>query len=108
VTEATEPKPTSKGAVRYRPGGAVDYLLNNYGISHTEPTLASKRTRGDGPEFQKAGPAVLYTEEALDRYAERYLGPSVTSTSALPPERRRRATGAAGAFTLASSTNSTP
>lgn len=95
MTEATEAKPTSKGERRHRPGGARAYLLENYGISHTEPTLASKRTNGDGPEFQKAGPAVLYTEAALDRYAERYLGPSVTSTSALPPERRRRATGAA-------------
>jgi hypothetical protein len=105
MTEATETKLTSKGAVRLRPPQASAYLLEHYGIRHTEPTLASKRTNGDGPEFQKAGPAVLYTEDALDRYAERYLGPSVTSTSALPPHRRRRATGAAA---LVSSTNSPP
>jgi hypothetical protein len=105
MTQATEPKPTSKGAVRLRPPLASAYLLEHYGISHTEPTLASKRTRGDGPEFQKAGPAVLYTEAALDRYAELYLGPSVTSTAALPPHRRRRALGAAA---LLLSTNENP
>jgi hypothetical protein len=108
MTEATEAKPTSKGTIRHRPPQASAYLLEHYGIRHTEPTLASKRTNGDGPAFQKAGPAVLYTEAALDEYAERYLGPPVTSTAALPPHRRRRAAGAAGAFTLVSSTNATP
>jgi hypothetical protein len=102
MTEATLTKPTSKGMIRHRPPQASAYLLEHYGINHTEPTLASKRTRGDGPEFQKAGPAVLYTEASLDAYAERYLGPAVTSTSALPPERRRRPTGAAATNAISS------
>lgn len=65
------------------PPAASDYLLRNHGIRHTVPTLASKRTLGNGPEFQKAGPAVIYTPAGLDRYAERYLSARVTSTAEL-------------------------
>lgn len=95
MADVIEPKLANKGEQRHFPPGARDYLVKNYGISHTAPTLASKRTNGDGPEFQKAGGAVLYTEAALDRYAATYLSPPVRSTSELPPHQRRRATGAA-------------
>jgi hypothetical protein len=86
------------------PPAASDYLLKNHGISHAVPTLASKRTLGTGPEFEKAGPAVIYTPAALDRYAERYRSAPVHSTSELPPHRRRRATGAAAVMILSTNT----
>jgi hypothetical protein len=57
---------------------------------HTVATLATKHTRGDGPEFRKAGPAVIYTPAGLDRYAAAYLSATVTSTSELPSDGRRR------------------
>jgi hypothetical protein len=90
MAEATKNKLSLKGAQKMRPPAARVYLKEQHGIEHTEATLASKRTRGDGPKFIKAGPFVIYTDEALDRYAETYLGAPVTSTSELPPHRRRR------------------
>jgi hypothetical protein len=76
MSDLIESKPASlKGEQSYFPRAASDYLLKNYGISHTVATLASKRTLGTGPEFRKAGPAVLYPEPGLDRYAETYLSP---------------------------------
>jgi hypothetical protein len=89
MADGTENKLSLKGARKMRPPEASVYLHEQHGIEHTEATLASKRTRGDGPEFIKAGPFIIYTDDALDRYAERYLGAPVTSTSQLPPHRRR-------------------
>jgi hypothetical protein len=90
MADTTENKLAIKGERPLFPPAASDYLLRNYGISHTVATLATKRTRGDGPEFRKAGGAVLYSEPGLDRYAEAYLSAPVTSTSELPSEKRRR------------------
>jgi hypothetical protein len=91
MSDVTENKLATKGESHLFPPAASAYLLERHGIRHTVPTLASKRTKGDDPEFQKAGPAVLYTPAGLDRYAEAYLSAPVTSTSQLPPDRRRRA-----------------
>jgi hypothetical protein len=47
---------------------AAQYLLGKYGFG-AERTLAKGAVTGDTPEYRKAGRIVLYTREALDRWA---------------------------------------
>jgi hypothetical protein len=54
----------SKGP-RYRTPAAAKYL----GIA--DSTLEKKRCTGDGPEFERVGRAVVYSEEALEEYLAR-------------------------------------
>jgi hypothetical protein len=63
---------------------AAAYLLSKYGFG-AERTLAKGVVTGDTPEFHKAGRIVLYTREALDRWALGKIGEPVRSTSERPP-----------------------
>lgn len=62
------------------PRKASEYLAN-MGLSASEKSLAKWRCMGGGPEFRKAGRHVLYEREALERWVEKRVGPSKTSTS---------------------------
>ena len=59
---------------------ASAYLIEKYGFG-AERTLAKGVVTGDTPEFHKAGRIVLYTREALDRWALGKIGEPVRSTS---------------------------
>jgi len=50
--------------------------------------LATKRVRGGGPDFFKAGPSILYRKSSVDAWALAYLGDPVANTSEY---RQRRA-----------------
>ena len=58
---------------------AAGYLTNKFGFG-AEKTLAKGVVTGDSPEYRKAGRIVLYTREALDRWAMAKLGPPQKST----------------------------
>jgi len=47
---------------------AAAYLTSRYGFG-AEKTLAKGAVTGDSPEYYKAGRIVLYTREALDKWA---------------------------------------
>jgi hypothetical protein len=59
---------------------AASYLLSKYGFG-AERTLAKGATTGDTPTFFKAGRIVLYTREALDKWALAKIGKPQKSTS---------------------------
>jgi hypothetical protein len=64
---------------------ASAYLIEKYGFG-AERTLAKGVVTGDTPEFHKAGRIVLYTHEALDKWALGKISPPVCSTSERPPQ----------------------
>ncbi len=64
------------------------YLLSRWGIKVAAQTLARMAVDGSGPVFQKNGRAVLYTEAALDTWAESRLSAPVRSTSELPKPKK--------------------
>ena len=73
---------------------ASAYLLEKYGFG-AERTLAKGVVTGDTPEFHKAGRIVLYTREALDRWALGKIGEPVRCTSESDaPSKRGRPAGA--------------
>lgn len=57
------------------------YLTEKYGFGAAR-TLAKAAVTGDGPEYHKAGRVVLYTREALDKWALAKIGAARRSTSA--------------------------
>jgi hypothetical protein len=57
------------------------YLTEKYGFGAAR-TLAKAAVTGDGPEYHKAGRVVLYTREALDKWALAKIGGARRSTSA--------------------------
>jgi len=59
---------------------AAEYLIGKYGFG-AERTLAKGVVTGDTPEFHKAGRIVLYTREALDKWALAKIGAPQRSTS---------------------------
>jgi hypothetical protein len=59
---------------------AANYLVGKYGFG-AERTLAKGIVTGDTPEFHKAGRIVLYTREALDKWALAKIGAPQRSTS---------------------------
>jgi hypothetical protein len=61
---------------------AAQYLLGKYGFG-AERTLAKGAVTGDTPEYRKAGRIVLYTREALDRWAiSKISAPRASSSDA--------------------------
>jgi hypothetical protein len=62
------------------PRKASEYLAG-LGLAASEKSLAKWRCVGGGPAFRKAGRHVLYEREALERWVEARVGPSMTSTS---------------------------
>jgi len=68
-----------------RRDAAAEYLTKTYGFGAAR-TLAKGVVTGDTPEFHKAGRIVLYTREALDRWALGKIGEPVRSTSAHDPQ----------------------
>jgi hypothetical protein len=78
----------------FRRREAAAYLTSKYGFG-AERTLAKGVVTGDTPEFHKAGRIVLYTREALDRWALGKIGEPVRSTSESDaPSKRGRPAGA--------------
>lgn len=63
-----------------RRAAAAVYLKERYGFG-SEKTLAKGVVTGDSPEFHKAGRIVLYTREALDRWAQAKIGGPQKSSS---------------------------
>ena len=59
---------------------AAEYLLQKYGFG-AEKTLAKGAVTGDSPEYHKAGRLVLYTREALDKWALSKISAPQKSTS---------------------------
>jgi hypothetical protein len=59
---------------------AAAYLTSRYGFG-AEKTLAKGAVTGDSPEYYKAGRIVLYTREALDKWALAKIGPAQNSSS---------------------------
>ncbi|MGO9768998.1 MAG: hypothetical protein ACLPSW_05470 [Roseiarcus sp.] len=59
---------------------AADYLIKTYGFG-AERTLAKGVVTGDTSEYRKAGRIVLYTREALDKWALAKIGEPQRSTS---------------------------
>lgn len=59
---------------------AAEYLLEKYGFG-AERTLAKGAVTGDTPEYRKAGRIVLYTREALDRWALSKISEPLASSS---------------------------
>jgi hypothetical protein len=59
---------------------AADYLVKTYGFG-AERTLAKGVVTGDTPVYRKAGRIVLYTREALDKWALAKIGKPQRSTS---------------------------
>ena len=57
------------------PEAASVYLKEAWGITRTPQSLATYRcqTRGGGPDYRKAGRAVLYSRDDLDRWADKLL-----------------------------------
>jgi hypothetical protein len=65
-----------------RRSGAAKYLEDVWGIPCSPRTLAKLAcVSSEGPEMHYMGRIPLYTVEALDRYAERRIGPARRSTS---------------------------
>lgn len=64
----------------FRRREAAAYLTSTYGFG-AERTLAKGVVTGDTPEFHKAGRLVLYTREALDKWALSKIGPRRRSSS---------------------------
>jgi len=59
---------------------AAQYLLSKFGFGAAR-SLAKGATTGDTPEFHKAGRLVLYTKEALDKWAlSKISGPKKSSS----------------------------
>lgn len=67
----------------FRRKAAAEYLRGTYGFG-AERTLAKAVVTGDGPEFHKAGRIVLYTREALDKWALGKIGEPRRSSSEGP------------------------
>jgi hypothetical protein len=63
-----------------RRDAAAEYLKTTYGFGASR-TLAKGVVTGDTPEFHKAGRIVLYTREALDKWALAKIGKPQRSTS---------------------------
>jgi hypothetical protein len=74
-------RPVNLNRPRLRRKQASEYLDKVWAIQQSPSTLATKASRGGGPEFQYDGPFPTYTPDALDRYALRRLGEPRTSTS---------------------------
>jgi hypothetical protein len=62
---------------------AAEYLLEKYGFG-AERTLAKGAVTGDTPEYRKAGRIVLYTRDALDRWALSKISAPRASSSDAP------------------------
>ncbi len=60
---------------------AGEYSQRTYGFGSPR-TFAKAAVTGDGPEFHKAGRIVLYTREAIDKWALAKIGAARRSTSA--------------------------
>jgi hypothetical protein len=59
---------------------AGEYLKSKYGFG-SEKTLAKLASIGGGPEFRKAGAAVIYEIPKLDEWALAKIGAPQRSTS---------------------------
>lgn len=57
------------------------YLTQKYGFGAAR-TLAKAAVTGEGPDYHKAGRVVLYTQQALDKWALAKIGAARRSTSA--------------------------
>jgi hypothetical protein len=65
-----------------RPPEASDYLTHVLGCPTSAGYLAVMRVKGGGPLFRRSGRYITYGKQALDLYAQRRLGPELSSTSA--------------------------
>jgi len=75
------PTASNEAARFLRRKAAGAYFVEKYGFGAPR-TLAKAAVTGDGPEYHKAGRAVLYTREALDAWALAKIGAARRSTSA--------------------------
>jgi hypothetical protein len=96
----------SQSQMHYRRSGASAYLYENYGIRIATRTLAKIACiSSDGPEMRYMGRIPYYSQNSLDEYAQRKIGPACRSTS----ERGRGSIAAPGSsFTGGSSLKQPP
>jgi len=66
---------------RFRRKGASEYLLERWGLSYTERTLAKIAGTGGGPRMEYAGRFPLYPQDSLDEWAAAKFAPAVNSTA---------------------------
>jgi hypothetical protein len=60
---------------------ASAYLRETYGFSTTRSSLAKMATIGDGPEYRRAGRAVVYEVSVLDKWARSKISEPLRSTA---------------------------
>jgi len=61
---------------------ASAYLAGQYGIRRKPRTLANYRRKGGGPEYHRVSPReVVYSVDALDKYAEQLIGKPIRHTA---------------------------
>jgi hypothetical protein len=70
-----------KGVLRLRRVDASKYLKDAWGLDYAVKTLAKLACIGGGPAMEYAGRIPLYTESALDNFAQSKISPPVKSTS---------------------------
>jgi hypothetical protein len=73
--------PADESPLFIRRKQAGEYSQRTYGFGSSR-TFAKAAVTGDGPEFHKAGRVVLYTKEAVDKWALAKIGTARRSTSA--------------------------
>jgi hypothetical protein len=71
-----------QGEIWLSPREAAEYVRSKGGRA-TEATLATLRSKGNGPPFKKKMSAILYRQSGIDKWMEDNSSPEVTSTSAL-------------------------
>jgi hypothetical protein len=72
---------TEDGKMAYRTRTEAGGILKTKYKIGSKKTLEHLASVGGGPEFHKAGPRVLYTDEALDKWALSKIGPPQASTA---------------------------
>jgi predicted DNA-binding transcriptional regulator AlpA len=67
---------------RLSPHDASRYLREQYGLSRTIRTLANLRSKGGGPAYIRISPKeVVYSQDALDEWAESKIGATFANTA---------------------------
>ncbi len=62
------------------------YLTDKYNIPASKSWLAKLAVIGGGPEYHKAGRWPIYSQDALDVWAQARIGNAVSSTAEYSPK----------------------
>jgi len=92
MTDGTENSALDDDDRLMGPAETSALLLAEFSIRNSVPTLATKRVRGGGPEFMRAGAAVLYRKGRVRAWAKAFIGEPATSTGEMQARRYAVAT----------------